>query len=72
MGNVEAWAIAEVSVAGTLPTDFGFTGQRNDVTIDLYDYHARWYDLVLDRYWDCTLEFTNSVFAPSRTSVRDR
>jgi RHS repeat-associated protein len=36
--------------AGTLPTDFGFTGQRNDATIGLYDYHARWYDPTLGRF----------------------
>jgi RHS repeat-associated protein len=36
--------------AGTLPTDFGFTGQRNDATIGLYDYHARWYDPALGRF----------------------
>jgi RHS repeat-associated protein len=35
---------------GTLPTDFGFTGQRNDATIGLYDYHARWYDPALGRF----------------------
>jgi RHS repeat-associated protein len=34
----------------TLPTDFGFTGQRNDATIGLYDYHARWYDPALGRF----------------------
>jgi RHS repeat-associated protein len=33
-----------------LPTDFGFTGQRNDATIGLYDYHARWYDPYLNRF----------------------
>jgi RHS repeat-associated protein len=36
--------------AGSLPTDFGFTGQRNDATIGLYDYHARWYDPALSRF----------------------
>jgi RHS repeat-associated protein len=36
--------------AGTLPTDFGFTGQRNDATIGLYDYHARWYDPFIGRF----------------------
>jgi RHS repeat-associated protein len=36
--------------AGTLPTDFHFTGQRNDATIGLYDYHARWYDPYLNRF----------------------
>lgn len=35
--------------AGPLPTDFGFTGQRNESTIGLYDYHARWYDPALGR-----------------------
>jgi len=37
-------------VTGTLPTDFGFTGQRNQSTIRLYDYHARFYDPYLNRF----------------------
>ncbi len=34
----------------TLPTDFGFTGQREGRAIGLYDYHARWYDPWLGRF----------------------
>ncbi|MCR4408536.1 MAG: RHS repeat-associated core domain-containing protein [Anaerolineae bacterium] len=34
----------------SLPTDFGFTGQRNEGTIGLYDYRARFYDPVLGRF----------------------
>ena len=37
-------------VTGTLPTDFGFTGQRNQSTIKLYDYHARFYDPYVGRF----------------------
>jgi RHS repeat-associated protein len=33
-----------------LPTDFGFTGQRNQSTIGLYDYHARFYDPLVGRF----------------------
>ncbi|MFZ5915972.1 MAG: RHS repeat-associated core domain-containing protein [Chloroflexota bacterium] len=36
--------------AGELPTDFHFTGQRNESTIGLYDYHARFYDPALGRF----------------------
>ncbi|MBC7250372.1 MAG: RHS repeat-associated core domain-containing protein [Anaerolineae bacterium] len=35
---------------GVPPTDFGFTGQRNESTIGLYDYRARFYDPVLGRF----------------------
>jgi len=35
---------------GELPTEFGFTGQRNESTIGLYDYHARWYNPSLGRF----------------------
>ncbi|MBC7251432.1 MAG: RHS repeat-associated core domain-containing protein [Anaerolineae bacterium] len=38
------------SGTGTLPTDFGFTGQRNEGTIGLYDYRARYYDPALGRF----------------------
>jgi hypothetical protein len=34
----------------SLPTDFGFTGQRNEGTIGLYDCRARFYDPVLGRF----------------------
>ena len=37
-------------VTGKLPTEFGFTGQRNESTIGLYDYHARFYDPFLGRF----------------------
>ena len=33
-----------------LPTDYRFTGQRNESTIALYDYGARFYDPVLGRF----------------------
>jgi RHS repeat-associated protein len=33
-----------------LPTDFGFTGQRKQSTIGLYDYHARFYDPLVGRF----------------------
>jgi RHS repeat-associated protein len=33
-----------------LPTDFGFTGQREAGGIGLYDYHARFYDPYLNRF----------------------
>ena len=36
--------------AGTLPTDFTFTGQRNEGAIGLYDYGPRWYDPVIGRF----------------------
>ncbi|MDY7041409.1 MAG: RHS repeat-associated core domain-containing protein [Chloroflexota bacterium] len=35
---------------GVLSTDFGFTGQRNEGTIGLYDYCARYYAPVLGRF----------------------
>jgi hypothetical protein len=31
----------------TLPTDFGFAGQREQGTIGLYDYHARFYNTTM-------------------------
>ncbi|MBC7252221.1 MAG: RHS repeat-associated core domain-containing protein, partial [Anaerolineae bacterium] len=34
----------------SLPTDFGFTGQRNEGTIGLYDYRARFYAPMLGRF----------------------
>jgi RHS repeat-associated protein len=37
-------------VAGDIPTDFHFTGQREDSYIGLYDYGARWYDPSLNRF----------------------
>ena len=36
--------------AGTLPTDFTFTGQRWEAALGLYDYRARFYDPVLGRF----------------------
>jgi len=35
---------------GTTPTTFRFTGQREDATIGLYFYNARYYDPVLGRF----------------------
>jgi RHS repeat-associated protein len=37
-------------VTGTLPTDFSYTGQRDDDKIRLLDYHARFYDPYLNRW----------------------
>jgi RHS repeat-associated protein len=37
-------------VTGELPAEFDFTGQHNESTIGLYDYHARRYDPSLRRY----------------------
>jgi RHS repeat-associated protein len=37
-------------VTGTLPTDFGFTGQRNDGYIKLVQMGVRWYDPQLGRW----------------------
>ena len=35
---------------GDLPTDLGFTGQREEASFGLYDYRARWYDPYLNRW----------------------
>jgi RHS repeat-associated protein len=35
---------------GTLPTDYTFTGQRNEAGIGLMDYNARFYDPALGRF----------------------
>jgi RHS repeat-associated protein len=37
-------------MSGTTPTDRRFTGQREDATIGLYDYRARYYDAALARF----------------------
>ncbi|MDY7077863.1 MAG: RHS repeat-associated core domain-containing protein [Chloroflexota bacterium] len=34
----------------TLPTDYTFTGQRNEAGIGLMDYHARYYDAAIGRF----------------------
>ncbi|MCP4526377.1 MAG: RHS repeat-associated core domain-containing protein [Aestuariibacter sp.] len=36
--------------SGTLTTDYGFTGQRRERGIGLYDYNARFYDPALGRF----------------------
>jgi RHS repeat-associated protein len=38
------------SGGSSLPTDFTFTGQRNEAGIGLMDYHARFYDPALGRF----------------------
>jgi RHS repeat-associated protein len=35
---------------GTPPTDYGYTGQREEAGIGLYYYNARWYDAKLGRF----------------------
>ncbi|MFZ5919191.1 MAG: RHS repeat-associated core domain-containing protein [Chloroflexota bacterium] len=55
--------------AGELPTDFHFTGQRNDATIGLYDYHARWYDPTTGRF--LTRDPVLGVASLPRLSVQD-
>jgi RHS repeat-associated protein len=36
--------------SGTLPTDYTFTGQRNESSFNLMDYNARYYDPYLNRF----------------------
>ena len=38
------------TASGVTPTDYGFTGQRNDTDIGLYYYNARWYSNVAGRF----------------------
>ena len=44
----KAWGESRWS-SGTTPTAYHFTGQREDVSIGLYFYGARWYDPALGR-----------------------
>ncbi len=37
-------------VTGELPTEFGFTGQRKDSYVELYQMGARWYNPYLNRF----------------------
>jgi RHS repeat-associated protein len=37
------------AISGTVPTRYGFTGQREESLVGLYFYNARWYDPVLRR-----------------------
>ena len=36
--------------SGALATDYQFTGQRNEASLGLYDYNARYYDPYLNRW----------------------
>jgi RHS repeat-associated protein len=36
--------------SGTTPTDYHFTGQREEITLGLYFYNARWYDSSIGRF----------------------
>jgi RHS repeat-associated protein len=45
----KAWGETRSST-GTTPTDYQFTGQRNESGIGLYYYNARWYDASLGRF----------------------
>jgi RHS repeat-associated protein len=47
--------------AGTMPTDYGFTGQHIDAATGLDDYHARYYDPVAGQFAsaDTTLDGLN-------------
>jgi len=40
----------ERDISGTLHTQYGFTGQREEADIGLYFYNARWYDAELRRF----------------------
>ena len=37
-------------MTGTLPTDFSYTGQRDDAYTQLYEMGARWYDGRIGRW----------------------
>jgi RHS repeat-associated protein len=41
---------AQWAASGSLPTDFGFTGQREADEIGLYYYVARWYDVEIGHF----------------------
>jgi RHS repeat-associated protein len=41
---------AQWAASGSLPTDFGFTGQREAGEIGLYYYVARWYDVEIGHF----------------------
>jgi RHS repeat-associated protein len=45
----KAWGETRTST-GTTPTDYQYTGQRNENSIGLYYYNARWYDASLGRF----------------------
>jgi RHS repeat-associated protein len=44
----KAWG--EPRPTGSLPSPFGFTGQRSEPVLGLYFYNARWYDSYLNRF----------------------
>lgn len=45
----KAWGETRLNT-GDAPTDYGYTGQRNEGAIGLYFYNARWYDPSLGRF----------------------
>ncbi|MEW6030196.1 MAG: RHS repeat-associated core domain-containing protein [Chloroflexota bacterium] len=45
----KAWGETRYS-SGTTPTKYQFTGQRNETSLGLYFYNARWYDASLGRF----------------------
>jgi len=45
----KAWGETRAS-NGDAPTDYDYTGQRNESAIGLYFYNVRWYDPVLGRF----------------------
>jgi len=44
------YPFGETRYGGAAPTDYGFTGQRQEAGFGLYDYNARYYDPYLNRF----------------------